>query len=314
MLRTCTQPAQKRLFMHREQLGRHGQVGGQMVTLEQQYRAWSKKRRRFYDLMSMVGTLGLSFAVPYSVTSAESVLVMAVQIMGALSAASILTILFKEDVFYVLRDFIMAAMSFLITIAGLSYAPLLNLAVSSTDQWRAFISICCNRFIGVMMSSMAFRLPVSWAACVAFPATFISACGGVRAARLFAENDPGNQYVKSVCTALNIGLARCCRAIVAGVDPLIDGAGDFLPCGEVTITPRHTVLFIWLVGHMLGFWAGFFLSLREEVAERKAFLQENRGEALAHSKHTASVLPMVLQMLAVQVFGFAYLLSFGNDL
>lgn len=201
----------------------------------------------------------------------------------------------------------------MLAIATLNYSLLLHLALSKDHRWRAFLSICCNRLIGLLMASMAWRLPVSWGPSVCTSALFISARGAVHAARVFQLNDPRNPYVQLLCGMLNSAVARFCRTLFAGTSLVPGGAGIFLPCNEVGVTDGHTVLLIWLAAHLLGFWSGFLLALRDEVSDRKAFLLETRQQS-SHFMKAVSIQSMMLQMFAVQLFCFVWLLFLGNDL
>eukprot|EP00884_Botryococcus_braunii_P018519 jgi/Botrbrau1/5350/Bobra.0346s0022.2 len=267
-----------------------------------------------YDLTSMIGTFGLSLGAVSAVSSMseiDAVYVKAMRAMGVLSAATILLIFFKESFFYTCRDFVMSAMWYLLTLAVLNYFPLLQLALLKTSMLRAFVSICCNRVIGILMASMAWRVPISWAPSVSFAVIFISARGAVRASRLYGENDPGNPYVDFVCGRLNFGITAVCRAFSTWGGLLADGVEIFLPCDKLKATPGDTVLLIWLIAHMSGFWCGFLLTLRDEVADRKAFcVATRRNPSLL--LHADSVKLMMLQMLGVQLFGMTSLLFLGN--
>eukprot|EP00884_Botryococcus_braunii_P018514 jgi/Botrbrau1/5346/Bobra.0346s0020.2 len=289
-------------------------VLGSTVNLEQEYWAWSNKRRLVYDLMSMIGTLYLSITAVSAVSSMPEIdflYVRAMQTMGALSATTILLIIFKKSMFHVCRNFIMSTMWYLLTLAVLNYFPLLQLALLKTSMLRAFVSICCNRVIGILMASMAWRVPISWAPSVSFFITLVSAGGAVRASRLYENNDPGNPYVDFVRGRLQFAVKSACRWISTCGGPIAAGDDGSLPCGEVEVFPRDTVLLIWLIAHMCRFWLGFWLTLREEIADRKTFLQKVRRVPPSLVR-VVSVKPMMIQMLGLQLLGFVSLLFLSN--
>eukprot|EP00884_Botryococcus_braunii_P018524 jgi/Botrbrau1/5355/Bobra.0346s0026.1 len=286
-----------------------------MGDLEQEYSMWWKKRKLTFDLMSMIATLGLTTSSQYSaskIVDVDAPLVIAVRVMAALAAAAILVIIFKEDLYYMYRDFIMACMWYLLAVATMNYSVMLQLALSKTEMRRAFVSICCNRFIGLFMAAMAWRVPFSWGPSMCTTALFISARGAVRAARLFEEHDPGNPYVEKVAGVLTSAITWLCRSCTVPLRLLVDGAGAFLPCDDVHVTSSHAVLLIWLVTHLLGFWSGFLLIFRDELSDRKAFLSATRRTS-SEFLHPKWVNTMMLQVLGVQLFGFLCLLVVGND-
>jgi hypothetical protein len=199
-----------------------------------------------------------------------------------------------------------------LVLAVMNYFPLMSLLVSETHTFRALVRICCNRMFGIMMASVAWRLPVSWTPAVSFTCVFVSARGAVYAAELFTEGNPANVYVGCLAHALSTGLSHACRMLMRSAG-LLGGLDLPVSCGEPFMGPYHSVLALWLLGHVIGFWTGFVLALRDEMADRKEFLVVTRRDA-SQLPPIPSVRPMVLQMLGVQLFGFACLLAFGNAL
>jgi hypothetical protein len=199
-----------------------------------------------------------------------------------------------------------------LVLAVINYLPLMTLLVSERHTFRALIRICCNRMFGIIMASVAWRLPVTWTPSVSFTCVFVSARGAVHAAEIFTEGNFANVYIGCLAHALSSGLSSACRMLMR-VASLLGGLDLPVPCGEAFIGPYHTVLALWLLSHVIGFWTGFLLALRDEMADRKEFLVVTRRDA-SQLPPIPSVWPMVLQMLGVQLFGFGCLLVFGNAL
>lgn len=196
-----------------------------------------------------------------------------------------------------------------------NHYPFLDRALKETSPLRAFATICCHRWIGVFLSVIGWRLPISWAGSVSFSAMMVNAMGAVRSSKLFAERDPGNAYVDALARALNPVAHAFCRAPATLAGLLVNGADlatpEELSCEK--LSPRQIVLLIWLSFIGMSYWLGFRIAFRSEEADRRAFLLATRHNASVHVR-MQSASAMILHMLAVQVFAFALLLLFEDQL
>eukprot|EP00884_Botryococcus_braunii_P018513 jgi/Botrbrau1/5345/Bobra.0346s0019.1 len=303
--------------MNARLLARSVVVHGSTETMEQEYLVWSKRRRLTLDLLLMTMTLASSVTSSYfglkGVPANDQFSVLAAWI-GALSSASIWSIIFNPDLFVACRDYIMAAMWYLLAFSALNYSPLLLRGLQEANNLKAFVSICCVRCVAIVLVSLAWRVPVSWAPSVSFGAVFVSACGALHNSWEFEEYGRKILYIQSICDKLNTGFRSLCRWFWTGTWAafLKGGAEDFLQCDQIRVTPRHTVLFIWLVTHLLSFWLGFWLNLVDEISDRKAFLAATRRGTQQHIRPWSAA-AMMLHMLGVQMFMFTMLLFFGID-
>eukprot|EP00884_Botryococcus_braunii_P018534 jgi/Botrbrau1/5364/Bobra.0346s0034.1 len=298
--------------------GRHmggpGILQSHTENMELEYRIWSNKRRLTFDLISMIGTFFLSLSGFLSVArepSIDSLYLIFLIVMLTVSAGAILTITFKKATFVIWRDHVMASMWYSLAFAVLNYFPFVNRGLSQADPLRAFATICCHRWIGIIVAWVAWRIPVSWVPSVSFVTVLISARSAVRGSAVVAVRDPGNLYLQSVSSGLNFAVAGLCRISSSLAGLLGDGVPVYLPCDGLRVDTARSILLIWLCTHLLAFWGGFLLTLKDELRERQTFLTETGREA-AHPVRPKSVDPMVLQMMSVQAFGFSMLLLFGN--
>lgn len=161
------------------------------------------------------------------------------------------------------------------------------------------------------MAWMAWRLPISWVPSVPLPVVFLSMHTSVLASTVFEERDPGNPYVGFIRGKLNEGVTGLCRGFTSWGGLIADDVEIFLPCDAIQVTNRHTMLCIWLASHVLAFWGGFLMWLRDELADRKAFLIETRQD-LRQRIRLESVVPMVAHILGMQLFAFYILLLFDD--
>jgi hypothetical protein len=195
--------------------------------------------------------------------------------------------------------------------------PFLNRGLSESRPLRAFVKICCHRSIGVALGSLAWRVPIAQVPPVSFSVMLFSALGAVRASKVYAEHDSGNLYVHFLCDRLDAFLlsarvhtGKLVQALTGNRLPVGDALGAVSEPG--TVTPRQTVLLLWLVLQTVTFWVGFHFHLRDEVLEREAFLQAHRRNPPIRSNFQ-SVKPMMMYMAAVQGYVFALLLMFGDQ-
>lgn len=196
-----------------------------------------------------------------------------------------------------------------------NHYPFLDRALQETRPLRAFLTICCHRWIGVFLSVIGWRLPVSWASSVSFNAMMVNALGAVRSSKVFAERDPDNAYVRALARGLNYGVHALCRAPAFLAGLAANGAehsvAEEFPCED--LSARQTVLLVWLSFIGVSYWLGFHIALRSEETDRRAFLLATRRPASVRVR-LQSAQAMVLHMLAVQMFAFALLLLFGDQL
>eukprot|EP00884_Botryococcus_braunii_P018541 jgi/Botrbrau1/5370/Bobra.0346s0035.2 len=289
--------------------------------LEQQYWAWANEKRRLYDFLSMLGSLVFatsSLIAHYSAGGVPDPLyTSAIRIMQAVSFLAAVTIVVRKQAFFKWRDTVMAIMWYSLVLAVLNTHPFVVRAVSRPDSLRAFISICCHRWLALAVGSLAWRVRIAHVPSVPFVAMLICALGAVRAAKAYSETGPGNLYMQFLCARLNSGLQSACTGAVNAVGVVTMGqmpanelASDL--CQSAVVTQRHTVLLIWLVLHAVAFWVGFWYHLRDEVLDRKAFLMA-RTRWRSVELCAPSVKPMVLLMVAIQAYVFASLLLFGDN-
>eukprot|EP00884_Botryococcus_braunii_P018547 jgi/Botrbrau1/5376/Bobra.0346s0039.2 len=290
-------------------------------NLEQQYWAWANDRKAgLMTFLSMVGSMLLASSCLNRTTRWEgwpTTSTCAMKVMLAVSAVAAVTIVTKKQTFLLLpRHTVMTYHVGVLVPGGFKHIPLLDRGLARQDQLQAFLRICCHRWIGLALGSLAWRVRISRVPAVSFSGMLISALGAVRASNSYAERDPGNWYVQFLCAQLNNTLLAARMAVVKVVT--IFSVGQ-LPARELTealceatrITPRHTVLLIWLLQHAVVFWIGFRYHLRDEVLDRKAFLSAHprwQGSEL----RLAPLKPMVLLMIAIHVYVFSLLLLFGD--
>lgn len=158
---------------------------------------------------------------------------------------------------------------------------------------------------------MAWRLPISWVPSVPLPVVFLIMYTSVWASKVFEERDPGNPYVGFIREILDWGATGLCRGFTSWGGVVADEVQMFLRCDAVQVTNRHTMLCVWLMSHMLAFWGGFLMWLRDELVERKAYLVKTRQE-LGQRLRLESVVPLVAHVLGMQLVAFCTLLVYGD--
>lgn len=200
-----------------------------------------------------------------------------------------------------------------------------SLAISATNTFPiltygaekgplgTFIAICCHRSVGLAIALLAWRVRVSRVPAVPFTGILYSVACSVRSGKVFETVMNSNPYVNLLCNRVNAVLARACVLAGTAVAPFSRTAPPAIAAASevLQMSPRQTVLLMWMVTHAAVFWTFFHVQLRDEVLERKAFLETQLGQRPGEVR-LRSPAPMMLQMAAIQLYAFALIFLFGD--
>eukprot|EP00884_Botryococcus_braunii_P022616 jgi/Botrbrau1/9038/Bobra.0376s0015.1 len=273
--------------------------------LEVEYDLWLASKRLVADFTSLL--LALVYLLSY-IGLNRTLLGPHVIPLGAITTcvfvSGLLLIAWRPDRYSKVRQYLFAVVWYFVSIMGLSSHLLVERALDGTRQPAvAFVMLMGLKVPVIILLFTMFPVKLAWAPLVQFLTLAMFSIGSHNAAARHEEDLSQNVWVQSLTQKMNGALGACVSCAVRWLV-----ASGILRCPITEplqiLSPRQSVLAMWLAVQGVVFWACLWGQLHEETIWRKEFLH---SICQVRNLNRSVMIDMMVQLGVLHVYLFVYL-------